>query len=366
MNKKLGLTLMLIASVFMSFMFTFGSVAAEPLNLDMPCEIAIHYEHEGNSLNSARFSIYKVAELSSSGRFSLVGDFKDYPLKINDLTISEYAATASTLSNYVAADKIEPLHNGRTDVNGRLYFTGIPTGLYLVLGEKATQNGNEYSPVPVLVSLPTKDRHGEWQHSVVLLPKIEVRPEDEEQPDTVNRRVVKVWNDDGNLYDERPSSVKIELLRDGELFDTVFLSAENNWNHNWYDLDNNYTWLVVERNIPKNYNVLLTASETIFRVSNSHIEVGEPSTEPYESTTDDSGSGSVSGDGTQTGQGPGPTGTTDSSGGPSGGGTTKPPGKLPQTGQLLWPVPLSAGFGLLFFAAGWYMVFRKRKNVDEE
>lgn len=45
--------------------------------------------------------------------------------------------------------------------------------------------------------------------------------------------------------------------------------------------------------------------------------------------------------------------------------TTPPPPSLPQTGQLNWPVPLLAALGLAFFALGWVLCFRKKRESDE-
>ncbi len=46
--------------------------------------------------------------------------------------------------------------------------------------------------------------------------------------------------------------------------------------------------------------------------------------------------------------------------------TTNPPAptdpKLPQTGQLNWPVPVLVVLGLLLLAAGWVTRFGKRQN----
>lgn len=41
-------------------------------------------------------------------------------------------------------------------------------------------------------------------------------------------------------------------------------------------------------------------------------------------------------------------------------------GKLPQTGQLTWPVPVMACSGMLLFAAGWWLTFGDRKDSHEK
>lgn len=42
------------------------------------------------------------------------------------------------------------------------------------------------------------------------------------------------------------------------------------------------------------------------------------------------------------------------------------PGKLPQTGQLNWPVPVLTVLGLLLFAAGWMLRYGRRKSGYEK
>lgn len=38
--------------------------------------------------------------------------------------------------------------------------------------------------------------------------------------------------------------------------------------------------------------------------------------------------------------------------------------ELPQTGQLNWPIPLLASAGLVFFALGWYLCFKRTGETD--
>lgn len=45
---------------------------------------------------------------------------------------------------------------------------------------------------------------------------------------------------------------------------------------------------------------------------------------------------------------------------------TKPPSgeKLPQTGQLTWPIPLLAMMGVTIFVLGWWMCFGRREDAE--
>lgn len=42
----------------------------------------------------------------------------------------------------------------------------------------------------------------------------------------------------------------------------------------------------------------------------------------------------------------------------------KPGSRLPQTGQMNWPVPVLAGAGLVLFALGWWLCFGQRKRHE--
>ena len=48
-------------------------------------------------------------------------------------------------------------------------------------------------------------------------------------PDTTQKKVKKVWNDNGNRDGIRPKSVTVNLLADGKVEETFTLSSENNW-----------------------------------------------------------------------------------------------------------------------------------------
>ncbi|MDR1630190.1 MAG: Cna B-type domain-containing protein [Oscillospiraceae bacterium] len=321
--------------------FMVSSVAAGLIDLARPSQITIHYEHEKMPLPDVAFNLYRVADVSAAGQFQLTGDFRSYPVKINGLDASALAAAANTLYTYAVADSLNPMRTGKTDSYGQMVFTNLNTGLYLVIGQKTTLQGKEYTPVPILVSLPSLDSENNWQYEPLLLPKVDARPVSGE-PQLLTRRVIKAWDDWSDRAEKRPAFVTVDLLCNGEVFDTVTLSEANSWNHVWPNLNASDTWLVVERNVPADYTVLYTASETIFRVTNAYFGEYPPETTTEKPSTDG---------GSET-----KTTSPDEPKNPN----------LPQTGQMWWPIPVSAGAGLLLFATGWFIIFRKRTQTDED
>ena len=127
--------------------------------------------------------------------------------------------------------------------------------------------------------------------------------------------VKKVWNDKGYEKD-RPHSVTITLYRDGEVYETVELSAANNWQHEFTDLpyedeaaNKVYKYEIKEK--------ALARYKTKYQVDGNTVTV------------------------------------------------TNTRRALIQTGQLNWPVYVSGGLGLCILAVG-VVLLLKRKNEHEK
>lgn len=119
----------------------------------------------------------------------------------------------------------------------------------------------------------------------------------------VDITVKKVWNDDGN---GRPESVTVQLLRGDTVVDTVKLSEGNGWSHTWTDQPKRDDWSLKEIDVPKGYTVTYQNNGFAYTVTNIAT--------------------------------------------------------LSQTGQLIWPIPVLAGAGILLFAVGWVLYFRGKRG----
>ena len=87
----------------------------------------------------------------------------------------------------------------------------------------------------------------------------------EQKPETVNVRKVWVIDDGG----ERPDSVSVQLMRDGEPFgDPVTLSDANDWSHAWNNLESGHNWTVVELNVPDGFKATVSQSGDTFTIIN--------------------------------------------------------------------------------------------------
>ncbi len=71
--------------------------------------------------------------------------------------------------------------------------------------------------------------------------------------------VQKLWDDNDNANGVRPDMIEVVVYRNGIWFDSVLLSANNNWSHTYLDVDAEdasgtpYVYSVTEADIPKYY-----------------------------------------------------------------------------------------------------------------
>lgn len=323
MNKRLISICLSLLLVFM--LLPVSALAAGRIDLDQDVSLTITYQDHGTPLSGAVFNIYLVATVNAYGELETTEQFKIFNVDIPGKADDTWRALASTLEGYVLRDNIAATDSGKTDRNGQIAFpTGgkrLTAGLYLVLGERHTQDGYRYDATPFMVMLPSLDKENNvWSYDVAVSPKFDrSKIPDSSGDDTITRKVLKLWEDKGQEKD-RPEEVIVQLLRDGKVFDTVTLNAANNWRYTWTALDNGYSWTVVEKETD-NYTVEVTQEGITFVVKNTHNE-----DIPDEPTT-----------------------------------PTKP--TLPQTGQLWWPVPVLIAAGLLFVVIG---LLRRRGAADEK
>ena len=318
------------------------ALAAGSIDLDRDAGLTISCQDGNTSLVGAEFDIFLVATVDEYGELTTTEDFAQFHVNIRGKNDEAWRTLASTLEGYVLRDGISPADSGKTNDKGLVSFPGagksLKAGLYFVLGRRHTQNGYRYDPTPFMVMLPGLDKENNiWVYDVSVNAKFDSSPIPDNPDDhTIDRKVLKVWADDGQEKD-RPNEVIVQLLRDGKVYDTVTLNAENNWRYTWTGLNDRYTWSIAEKEL-EGYTVEVTREGITFVVTNTCDEDIPDEPAPIAPATPDE-----------------PTAPDEPA--------TPAKPTLPQTGQLWWPVPILISAGLLFVVIG---LVRRRGTVDEE
>lgn len=244
------------------------SEAGEPIDTDRLCSLTVHYGKKEKKFQGLEIRLFQVAELTEDNKYSLMGDFADYPVDIDNITgQAEWENVVSTLNAYIIADGITPTAIKTTDENGEVVFTDLSAGIYLVQGTEDITDGTVTSFKPFLIALPNLNTDKMWEYEVIVIPKSgENVPTGKE----IAYSVIKQWRDAGHT-DKRPDSVEIEIYKNGKLYEKQVLSENNNWTYKWIAIDDGSEWQVVERKVPSQYTVTVSSSNTSFIVTNTYI-----------------------------------------------------------------------------------------------
>ena len=196
--------------------------------------LTIHF----SAVRGVEFRVYHVGEITEDWEFVLTGEFRDIPAEMNDLDTEEMTALAETLAAYADADGITADYSGITDENGEITFDNLPKGLYLVTGESKISDEVCYTPVPFLITVPSQDAEGSWIYETSADVKYETSVPSEEE---IEYCVLKYWSGDGDGQ-VRPAQITVDIMKNGELYETQILSEANNWTYWWAAADDGSSW----------------------------------------------------------------------------------------------------------------------------
>ena len=337
MSRRAAAVICSILTLIM--LLPFPVMAAGGIDLSKEVTLSLSYKDETTSITGAQFDIYLIAKVDEGGELTPTDVFSQFPVDIRGKNDEAWKNLASTLEGYILRDKIAPTDTGKTDANGQLNYPteafrknsgkGLTAGLYLVMGKQHTQGNYKYDASSFIVQLPELNSETNvWNYKVGTSPKFTRtnKPGEESGGGSVSRKALKVWSDSGHEID-RPQEVTVQLLQDGDVYDTATLSADNNWRYTWSKLPSGHSWRVTEE-VPSGYTVSISSEGTTFVVRNSY----NPERPPEE--IEDGGT---------------PLGHMDFD-------TIEdmpiPLAVLPQTGTLWWLVPILAAVGTLMIVLG--------------
>ena len=288
-------------------------------------------------------SLYRVAEYEESGSFTLTERFRKYPVSLEQKSQEGWQGAADALADYIRRDGITADAVLASGSDRKVCFTDLNRGLYLVLGQttELQEDGKTqiYEPQTALIALPedskeTSEGKDPYQVTAVLKFEKNDKPGKPEEKEETKIHVLKVWKQDQE--EERPESIVVELLQmdvegNTTVVDRQTLTKENQWFYTWKNLSTLMRWSVSEAEVPKGYTVAVTREGNTVVLTNTAKKPGKLDGEvnpPSKRTT----------------------GKT----------TDKTSDKLPQTGQLWWPVLVLLFAGAICLLAG--RVLRDRKE----
>lgn len=259
MKKRLLLLLLLLALLVQP-----ATANAAMLDTNQKCTLNVHYSRDGHTFSGVHTRIYRVARASTDGSFALVPPYSTLGINIYGIRSQrEWKDIAATLKSHIVSQQIQAPYTVASDRNGVASFSDLPTGLYLVLGNTAESDSGVYIFEDFMVYLPTPQPNNTFDYDM------DVHPKPAQYTPKTEYTVTKLWKDSA-FKSQRPTSVTVEIYKDGHLYDTVTLNSENNWTYTWrINPDNDGEWTVAETNVPSTYKVSVSSSDNIFTITNT-------------------------------------------------------------------------------------------------
>ena len=243
--------------------------AKEPISTEQDCSLDISYCSGGVAFSELPIKLYKIADVSADFQYTLTSSFEESNLILNGIqTISEWNVIRSTLETYILANGVDADFNSITDADGKASFDTLRPGLYLAITDSVTQDNTTYVFDSALIALPGLGTDGLWQYDVEVSSKFQIIPPSEDDEE-IELKVLKLWKGD-NGTSARPTTIEVEIFRNGTIYQTVTLSENNHWTYTWSVRDDGSDWKVVERNIPTGYTMTIEERETSFTLTNTY------------------------------------------------------------------------------------------------
>lgn len=310
---------MLLVLVLLGRVLPLEAAAIDQIDLSRTGTLIITSRYnEQTPLKGAEFQLYRVAvpdarcNLTATDRFRPLTD----GWNLNDLDQDKWEALADHLLTQVRQAGLTPDGAKKTNESGRITFDSLELGLYLILSTPHSQDQVMFEQKPVLVMVPNRNMNGEdsdsWHYTVNVADKpVEAKNA---------LKVIKIWDDNNNVDLKRPGQLIIQLLRDGTAVDSVTLPYAGKWEYTWENLEYGPKWTVREDT---------SDLKDLYRC-------GDP-------VRDDKGTDYIIWTITN---------------------RYSPPEqeKLPQTGQLWWPVPVLLAAGLFCILIG--LIRRRGENHE--
>ena len=243
--------------------------AKEPISTEQDCSLDISYCSGGIAFSELPVRLYKIADVSADFQYTLTSSFEKSNLILNGIqTVGEWNVIRSTLETHILANDVAADINGITDAEGKASFGALKPGLYLAITDRVTQDNMTYAFDSALIALPGLDTDGLWQYQVEVTSKSQIIPPSEDDEE-IEYKVLKLWKGD-NGTSARPTTIEVEIFRNGTSYQTITLSEDNHWTYTWSAKDDGSDWKVVERNIPTGYTMTIEERETSFTLTNTY------------------------------------------------------------------------------------------------
>lgn len=171
MKKRSKMAAFLAAVIVTTMSLCQGAFAGESANIDTNRPVSLTVDLEAENKN-ATISIYQVGQWDgAAGAYTLSQTFAGSGANVTDYTANGVLTASKTLVQFISDNQISALGTQSTQ-SGKLQFSGLSTGLYLVCQSRTSTDNVTVSPYLTTLPVYNEETHG-WEYDVKSLPKYE-------------------------------------------------------------------------------------------------------------------------------------------------------------------------------------------------
>ncbi len=174
-SKRISWIALMMAMVFI-FGISVSAYAHDVPDMNKRGSITFTMRHDDTLVGGGTLTIYRVGEIAEDdGNYSFIptGSFVDCGKSFEDL--SAVYELAEDLVEYAQTNSIPALSTENIGADGKVSFTDLELGLYLIVQEEAADGYMEIAPF--LMSIPTME-DGTYKYDLSAEPKTELKEEE--------------------------------------------------------------------------------------------------------------------------------------------------------------------------------------------
>jgi hypothetical protein len=259
----------------------------------------IHIDADDELAPNVTSHLYKVASIDQYGLYTIEDDFsgffEDQDFFNNGYVYDEWkdcvqhtnagGSNTGAMERYIDANDIQEVTSGVSDANGETLYSNLDLGIYFVRSEEYVKGEYTHAFINFVYPVPILEKPEAGGNLVINYnPSASPKKAKIKNDVMVHCKLLKRWEDSGYEIN-RPSSVTFNIYSDGTLMETVTLSSDNNWYFEW-EQEGLHTYTVEEVDSGAGYTGSFVVTENNhdfeFVCTNTYIVPENPPVNPPE------------------------------------------------------------------------------------
>lgn len=140
--------------VLLFFIFSIGNVKALDIDRFRQCTLSGIYSYSSLTFGDANVHLYKIADISDESKYIFLDTYSSFDEDIYHYSASKINDYTKRISEYIKNNDIQHNYVTKTKNDGKFQFSGLTTGLYLIIVDSVEDGNYKYTASPMLVCLP--------------------------------------------------------------------------------------------------------------------------------------------------------------------------------------------------------------------